>query len=399
MKNILFLTSTNLAANPRLLKELKLATSNGYEATVIQFSVGNWSDTMTADLQQQFPAVEFVQLSALRKPFFPWLLCTAFFKLSNIVPLSVRNYWLLSVSAGKRSFLLLQELKKMNKRYDWVIAHNPAAFYPASWFGKKAGAKIGIDVEDYHPGETSDPKAAATMRRLMEVVLPTATYCSYAAPLICEGVQKDIPGLRNKQLILLNGFDEMEFVRPEATAGEKLKLVWFSQHIDAGRGLEKLIPVVQELSPKVELHLVGQLNKLFEERYLSNKSGIVLHKPMQQKQLHLFLAEFDVGLATDLPVNRNRDIALTNKIIAYAQAGLAIAAMHTSAQDQFLRESDLQYVQMDNEASSIHQALLDLHQKKKNGELNKQDQFKKGQAYAWGNLSQPLLAIWEKKYA
>ncbi|HTH30744.1 MAG TPA: hypothetical protein VL946_05300, partial [Lacibacter sp.] len=137
MKNILFLTSTNLAANPRLLKELKLATSNGYEATVIQFSVGNWSDTMTADLQQQFPAVEFVQLSALRKPFFPWLLCTAFFKLSNIVPLSVRNYWLLSVSAGKRSFLLLQELKKMNKRYDWVIAHNPAAFYPASWFGKK----------------------------------------------------------------------------------------------------------------------------------------------------------------------------------------------------------------------------------------------------------------------
>ncbi len=399
MKSILFLTSANLAANPRLLKELQLATTNGFSATVIQFAVGNWSDRMTAELQQQFAGVEFIQLSALRKPLWPWLLSTALQKAGNFIPLQLRTGWMLSVSAGKRSFLLLQQLKKVNRKYDWVIAHNPAAFYPASWFGKQTGAMIGIDVEDYHPGETTDIKASHTMKKLMQHVLPTARYCSYAAPLIAAEVQQDIAGMKNQQLTILNGFDAAEFQMPVAAAAEPVKLIWFSQHIDAGRGLEEVLPVVNELYPKVELHLVGQLHQTFEQRYLGNQTGIVLHTPMQQKQLHLFLSEFDAGLATDLPVNRNRDIALTNKIIAYAQAGLAIVAMHTSAQDLFLKESGLYYQQMENNRSSVRNALLQLYQKKKKGELNKQEQFQKGQRYAWHNLSQPLLNIWERSNA
>jgi len=47
MKKILFLTSTNLASNPRLLKELRLAVTHGYDCTVMQFQLGNWSDTAT----------------------------------------------------------------------------------------------------------------------------------------------------------------------------------------------------------------------------------------------------------------------------------------------------------------------------------------------------------------
>jgi hypothetical protein len=254
-------------------------------------------------------------------------------------------------------------------------------------------------VEDYHPGETTDVKAADVMKRLMRTVLPTASYCSYAAPLIAKEVQQDIPGMQNTQLVILNGFDADEFARPVTTHADQLKLVWFSQHIDAGRGLEQVLPVVNNLYPQVELHLIGQLNKTFEETYLSNRTGIVLHAPMQQKQLHLFLADFDAGLATDIPVNRNREIALTNKIIAYAQAGLAIAAMHTAAQDHFLNESELQFEQMENDPSSISKALLALYRKKKTGELNKQEQFQKGQSYAWQKLSQPLLAIWENSYA
>ncbi|HLO36996.1 MAG TPA: hypothetical protein VK173_00755, partial [Lacibacter sp.] len=61
--------------------------------------------------------------------------------------------------------------------------------------------------------------------------------------------------------------------------------------------------------------------------------------------------------------------------------------------------SDLQYEQMENNSSSIHTAFLNLYQKKKNAELNKQEQFQKGQSYAWQKLSQPLLAIWENTYA
>jgi hypothetical protein len=395
MKNILFLTSTNLAANPRLLKELKLATANGYSATVIQFSVGNWSDGMTNELQQQFTGTEFIQLSALRKPFRSWMLSTVLQKICSILPIAFRTDWMLSVSNGKRSFLLLEQLKKMREKYEWVIAHNPAAFYPALWYGKKTDAKVGIDVEDYHPGETNNAKEADSMKKLMQAVLPSATYCSYAAPLIAAEVQKDIPGMTNKQLTILNGFDASEFSEPLAATDEVLRLVWFSQNIDAGRGLEEVLPVVQQLYPTVELHLIGQLNRSFEEKFLQNKTGIVIHEPMPQKQLHQFLAKFDVGLATDIPVNRNREIALTNKILAYAQAGLFILAFDTQAQRSFLASNELEHLMVPNNADAIKKTVGSL----KKTELNKgkEKRFDQGQVFDKSRIYEPLINLWRSK--
>lgn len=395
MKQILFITSANLASNPRLVKELKLALANGYQAGVVQFYINNWSDGMTDELKLQFAGVKFTELSAIRKPFLPWFISTVAQKIFSFLPVEIMNTQMLSVVAGKRSLLLLSQLKKMNQKVDWVIAHNPAAFYPAYWYAKKTGASLGIDVEDYHPGETDNVKAASSMRKLMQQILPFANYCSYAAPLIAAEVKKDIPQMNNPQLTILNGFDAEEFIQPTDHKSSALQLVWFSQNIDAGRGLEHVIPVVNELFPAVELHLIGNLKQEFANLHLQNRTGIVIHAPMPQEKLHAFLAKFDVGLATDIPVNRNRELALTNKIIAYTQAGLYIAAMHTLAQDDFLKESDLQHELMENDALSIRKAFINLYQKKKNAELYKQEQFQKGQSYAWQKLSHQLVSIWE----
>ncbi len=108
MKQILFLTSTNLASNPRLVKELMLALANGYNASVVQFYVGNWSDAMTDELKLQFAGVKFTELSALRKPFFPWFISTVAQKICSFLPIGIMNTQMLSVVAGKRSVLLLQ---------------------------------------------------------------------------------------------------------------------------------------------------------------------------------------------------------------------------------------------------------------------------------------------------
>lgn len=394
MKSILFLTSTNLAANPRLLKELKLAKDNGFSATVVQFSVGNWSDVMTAELQQQFNDVEFINVSALRKPFVPWLLSTLFHKLCNLIPDTVSNNWVLSVSTGKRSFLLLQELKKINRKHDWVIAHNPAAFYPACWYGKQTSTKVGIDVEDYHPGEITDNKDVAKMKRLMQQTLPKAVYCSYAAPLIMKEVKKEVKGLSSRQIVLLNGFDADEFIKPVVSESEGLQLVWFSQNIDAGRGLEHLIPVVNELYPMVELHLIGSMRSAFEQMFLKNKTGIIVHKPKKQREIHEFLSLCDIGLASDIPVNRNREIALTNKIIAYAQAGLYILAFDTEAQRDFLSTSELQYKIAENNPEAIRKAIMSID---RNVIRNTQaERFKHGQVFDWHLLSKPLVEVWQK---
>jgi hypothetical protein len=394
MKNILFLTSTNLASNPRLVKEIRLASKQGFHIKVIQFYTGNWSDGMTDAIKQEFTEVEFIELSALRKPFVPWLLSSALQKFYSLLPLRIMSTSMLSVAAGKRALLLLQQVKKIQGTYDWVIAHNPAAFYPAYWYAKKRGAKLGIDVEDYHPGETTDLKVAATMKKLMQCILPKATYCSYAAPLIMKEVNKDVKGLSNQQVVLLNGFDADEFVEPVFSDAKALQLVWFSQNIDAGRGLEHIIPVVNELYPIVELHLIGSMRPGFETSFLQNKTGITIHPPKNQKELHKFLSFCDVGIAADIPVNRNREIALTNKIIAYAQAGLYITAFDTEAQRDFLETNELQYQIAENTQEAIRSAILSIDRDAIRN--TKEDRFIRGQAFDWHLLSKPLVDLWHK---
>lgn len=57
-------------------------------------------------------------------------------------------------------------------------------------------------------------------------------------------------------------------------------------------------------------------------------------------KLHITLAEFDIGLALEsIEQDQNRDICLTNKIWAYAQAGLFVMATNTSAQKLFINEN------------------------------------------------------------
>ena len=394
-KRFLFITTNNLATNPRLVKELKLAEKNGYETTVILFNLANWSDKLDKDLQTSFSTTKFIQLSATSSPFWPWVLSSIAEKLLRFLPVNWLNTSMLSISTGKRSYLLQKTIRDISCSYDWVVAHNPASFYPALQAAKKTGALLGIDVEDYHPGETNDGKLASVIKRLMQMVLPKAAYCSYAAPLIMAEVKKDIPNLQQNQIVILNGFDESEFLPPQIIDKVPLQLVWYSQNINFKRGLENIIPVVNKLYPSVELNLIGNLSYEFEKEYLKNKIGIVLHGIKSQKELHHCLSIFDIGLAIDIPVDRNRELALTNKIIAFAQAGLFIVATHTRAQDIFLADSEVNYRQMDNTKSAIENLLNELYNKKNELRKSKIEQYANGRKYDWHRLVKPVLNIWQ----
>jgi hypothetical protein len=296
---ILFLTTTNLAANPRLTKELRLAVVNGFQATVVQFELGNWSDAKTTALVKEFPEVHFLNLSATRSPFLPWFVSSLLEKFSRMVPIPLANTYLLSMAVNKRTFLLLNKIKKIEQSFSWVIAHNPGAFYAALVAAKQTGALVGIDIEDYHPGETNDALKSSYVLELMQQVLPKAAYCSFAAPLIRARFLQELRHLPTTQLIIQNGFEHEEFVAPQIPIDAPLKCVWFSQFIDKGRGLETVLPVIDALYPNVEFHLIGHLNPDFHDQYILQNKGIVLHESMNQKELHQLLSTFDVGFALE----------------------------------------------------------------------------------------------------
>jgi glycosyltransferase involved in cell wall biosynthesis len=397
-KKVLFLTSTNLAANPRLVKELRLASMHGFSCTVVQFRLGNWSDAMSAKLEREFENVKFVYLSALRSPFLPWLQSSLLEKIYRQLPETFLSGKWLSVAIGKRSLLLLRYLGNVSVQYDWVIAHNPACFYPAFVFAKKSGACLGIDVEDFHPGETTVQKASSLLIKLFRNVLPLADYISYASDSILQKTNSVVSFNKNKkQLTVINGFPSGEFAATAPPISDSLQLVWFSQFIDKGRGLEPILAATRALYPKVELHLIGNMKEPFFQEEVSGVAGVIYHPPMPQKELHRLLSSFDVGLALEPGRDENNQLALSNKLLAYAQAGLFIVASHTKAQDLFLQDSRLAYVQTDLVEEQLVDSLLQLYYRKDEVRQNRSERFATGRQYDWEIISNDLIAIWNSK--
>ena len=301
---------------------------------------------------------------------------------------------LTSYSLNKRAILLKLELNKNKKKYDWIIAHNPGAFFPAYSFSKRTECKLGLDIEDYHPGETNDFKKSKRMLKMMQVILPKANYCSFAAPLIQKELEKDISHESKKWFTVLNGFSQSEFKEPTQIKSQKLKIVWFSQNISPGRGLEKFISVVNSLHNDIELHLIGDLSNENRKLLLQNQEGIVIHNPISQKALHHFISQFDVGLVADPPNNKNRELAITNKIIAFAQAGLFIVSVSSFGQNDFLYRSNLNYQIIKYSEDEIKKCLKKLKNDYKTKGFNKINQFNVAQKYAWEQVNMPLIEAW-----
>jgi hypothetical protein len=342
-KQILFLTSTNLACNPRCLKEVRLMNDLNAQITVVAFHLHNWTDEKEKDLRKELHRVKFHYLEAGRKPLFTWLYSTFLEKASRLLPaLLPHSPFLAALAIDKRSFLLYEWIIRNKDRFDLIIAHNPPAFYSAAALAKKSGTPFALDIEDYHPGEGSREIVRESSGYLMRRFLKRTAYASYASPLIKKyAVENEYDGDGSGSLVINNTFPASEFIWAGSgePVSEKLQIVWFSQFIDYGRGLEKVLPALDRFRDRIELTLFGSIREDFSGKEIQKREYINCPGPLSQLQLHRSLGAFDIGLALeDGTVDLNRSLCLTNKIWSYYLAGLYIVATDTEAQQLFLKE-------------------------------------------------------------
>lgn len=398
-KNILFLTSTNLSCNPRCLKEVKLLIDLGATVTVVAFNLYNWSDICEEGINKELPTVQFHYLETTRKDFIPWVLASLLEKSARaLFQLFPKRNFFAAMAVSKRSWYLLRWIKGRKVKPDLIIAHNPAAFYPAYRIAKQHTIPFAIDLEDYHPGEGSDIVLQFAIALLMKQLMPLTVYNSFASPLIKEYTEKLIPELIvGKNIVVNNVFaaDEFELLPFKKTDNEKLQLVWFSQFIDYGRGLEKLLPFLDANSKYLELTLIGNLREPFFIHEISNRKYINCLAPMSQKELNLQLSKYDVGLAIeDTSNDLNRDICLTNKIWAYFQAGLYVVASDTAAQQQFIQQHAQNGICINLSSKTLDIEINALLQNKEQIRTASAERFTNASMQTWENESNILKAKW-----
>jgi len=244
----------------------------------------------------------------------------------------------------------LPELSRLATRdpADLYIAHNLQALPAAAAAARRWRAKLGFDAEDFHRGEIHEgSKAEIVHRCLVEGIeqkyipqcqhLTAASDGIGAAYMAALGVRKPVTILNVFPLSERSGHTPPDELRQERR-GEGMSFYWYSQVIGGDRGLDDVLQAIALLGDGVHLCVRGTwadgYERIFRERaqIWGVEKQIHVLAPAPPEQLVERAAQHDVGLALEPGETPNRRIAVTNKILNYFLAGLAIAATDVPGQ-------------------------------------------------------------------
>jgi hypothetical protein len=395
---LLFITTLNLATNPRLVKEIKLALGKNYTVDVVCFEFNNWSVEFNEQLKREMNAASFYEIPAGRKPFLKWAKTVWQEKLYRMAAAAVKlPLALANKGVSRRSDLLIKKINRLTGPYDLVIGHNPAALYPVYYAAEKFKTKAGFDVEDYHPGEGENKREQLLTRYVMNALLPKMNYVSFAAPLIKKKHIEDCGKEAENWFTILNYFPLADFEQSKTVNdADALRLVWFSQNINYKRGLEQIIPVLDHYQGRIELTLIGNVKEAFYTEYLQQRPHIKLMPPQDQKSLHALMKNFDIGLAIEPGKDNNNLIALANKLMTYFQSGLHILASDTPAHIDFFTTfpGNGELASLDKE--NLPGVLDHLLSEKETIRAGYNKRFSTGQKYNWEAEAYRLSDYWKK---
>lgn len=362
---ILIVTSGQPSANPRVVKEAIALDAAGHSVTVVFAPLSPWADRFDEELFARTPGIKWIPAGyhPLRNP---WLYKFARVRRKLYEWLAVHTSFL---KAGEKAYILYaQELSAAAARIkaDLYIGHNLGALPAAVKAARKWKTKCGFDAEDFHRGESAPSSLAYSLAAAIENKnIPALDYMSAASPLIAEEYESIFPG--RKVLTINNVFSRkyLQHIQPHAMTG--LHLFWFSQTVGPERGLETVIEAINSLGEgKIHLHLLGNCSDTYRAELtgkMSDPASLHFIGPVPQESIFEIASGFDIGLATEVPYCRNRDICLTNKLFSYLLSGNAIIASDTLGQKKFLAEhKDIGLLYRDGDAGDLASCLKRLYE-------------------------------------
>jgi hypothetical protein len=400
-KKIVLITTGQPSCNPRVVKEADAFSAAGYDVTLLYSFFISWAEEKDKTLLNHVAWKYKMIGGSPAKNKFLYLFTRTRYKISNILAHFFEYKFLFSERAQARAYdELLKEAKK--NKADWYIGHNLGALAIAVKAAKYHNAKAGFDFEDYHR-EENNPIEIRIVNRVVYLenkYVSALDYYSTASDLITLKTRNNHLSFKGKVVTVLNCFplNQQPLFKEKLDFDNTLQLFWFSQTIGANRGLEVLLDALDFLNNnQIHLTLVGRCNQDFlayiNNNYVSIKKNIHLVGIIQPEDLPAYASQFDIGMALELDVPKNRNICLTNKIFTYLLAGNAIILSETAMQLAFNNTFHIGESFAINDMQELVKKLLIyldrkiLHyQKKFNYELAKN-------SLNWENESKKLLAI------
>lgn len=347
-KTIILITSGQPSLNPRLVKEADALSEAGFEVTVIYQYWNHWATQLDDKLlpQKKWKTIRVGGDPFTEKKLY-WKTRIGLKIGRKLVEFFGFKNNLAELAIGRCTFQLVKKAKQI--KADLYISHNLAALPAAVLAAKYNQAKCGFDAEDFHRYEMSDDDTDRDVRLkkyIEDKYFPAVNYLTTSSPEITKKYKSIYPSLAFTTILNVFPKNKLKLATRRNESGS-LKLFWFSQNVGLSRGLQDVIGALKILENEhIEFHILGflsssvktELDQVIQNLEFTNPTKITFHEPIESTELPVFASNFDIGLATEPGFSINNDIALSNKIFTYSQAGLAIIASDTKAQKRFIAE-------------------------------------------------------------
>ncbi len=258
--------------------------------------------------------------------------------------LGIENHWQLGPLGSEML------TKAISSSADYYIAHLEQAI----WVAEKLigmGKRVGVDMEDWY-SEDLLPEARAKrpielLRNLEGHLLKRGAYALCTSQAMSAALAKAYDC--SPPVVIYNAFQWSERTLLDGLYKDKREsrtpsIHWFSQTIGPGRGLEDLLAALPHLDSVVEVHLRGHAVAGFEAWLTAHvpdawRRHVFVHDVVSNEQLLSRISEHDIGFAGEMKYSKSRDLTVTNKILHYLLAGLAVVASDTAGQREVAEQA------------------------------------------------------------
>lgn len=332
---ILIITNGPLCRNPRVVKEAGTLGRAGHDVRVLHVQTNSGFEALDAELSAAAPFQrEAIDLrpgagpAAFGRRLRHWFAREA----------CARWGWNSAAALGPAGSL---HRRASAWRADLTIVHNEVA-HAVGLRLQRSGRRVAADLEDWHSEDLLPADRArrplALLRRNERALLHRCAHTTTTSHALADGLFARYGGRRPE--VITNSFPLQPLIGP-LQPGTPPRLFWFSQTIGPGRGLEEFFAGWQLCRQPSEVVLLGGISPGYESSLLGNlpaelRARVRIRPLVSPAALPEVIAEHDLGLALERSFIVNRDLTITNKILQYLNAGLAIVASDTAGQREVL---------------------------------------------------------------
>jgi glycosyltransferase involved in cell wall biosynthesis len=330
--HILILTSGNLCRNPRPAKEAAALAAAGHTVAVLypgENAANEAADAALAAGQGYTRRALPPRPSFWRSRLPRWLAYRA-------------------LALGWQDARLLGEARRLwhaarATPADLTIAHNETGLWAGARL-RATGRRVAADLEDWYSEDLIPSERRSRPLRLLRTLEGAhlrAGHCSTTSAALAAALAQAYHA--PTPVVVPNVFPLQPDPRVGPPAVEP-KLLWYSQTIGPGRGLEDFIAAWALIRTRTQLTLLGQerpgyLATLLAPLAPEKRARVNAHATVPPSQLPAVIAQHDVGLALETSAIPSRDLTITNKIFQYMNAGLAVIATPTAGQREVFATS------------------------------------------------------------